>query len=47
MAIYPGSELLDPVGHDPWEAEYTGSYEFGVVIAMKSDCTEPEVISST
>ena len=45
MAIEPGSAFVDFTGHDPREAEYTGDYEFKVVLAFKSDCQESEVIT--
>ena len=45
MAIEHGSELIGLVGHDPREAEYTGEYDFDVVLAIKSSCLESEVIT--
>ena len=45
MAIEPGADFIDFTGHDPREAEYTGDYEFDVILALKSDCIESEVIT--
>ncbi len=45
MAIEPGADFQDFTGHDPREAEYTGDYEFDVVLAFKSDCPESEVVT--
>ena len=45
MAIEPGADFQDFTGHDPREAEYTGDYEFDVILALKSDCIESEVIT--
>lgn len=45
MTVEFSSTFIEIEGHDPREAEYTGEYEFEVVLAFKSSCLESEVIT--